>query len=553
LSWRPSSGRGGAFGAVGDALARLTGGHSLLVVTAAALLGCGGEDGPPDPCPPGLKCGEGAACVDGLCVPRAPDGETCALEVRPRADKLQLPGRYQFASTNFPSAGAHLVLEKVSMTGAVQLAEVKSVQVVLSFPSVIPGLAELRFEQTASGGDGLLMFEVDVPRDLLARPSGRAQVLAERSVPPWTVPIVAAETLAPIPPPPPSELLSVEGQLLPRVDGEALPSYRARAVAAGVVLTNEVDVDRATGRFALRMQKSLAPKGTLEGVSVELLPMGAEPLPRLVVEPLTATLPPIRLPPFRAPAEYEISVLAKGGARGVPMATVYFRTQLPGTDPVTAIFEQRAQTDEGGKVRIALIPGAGAATQRYFISVAPLANAGWKSACVERLVASQTGGEVLASIELEENARLTGTITRADGVPEAEVKVRAVRQDEGARTECGADLRPREVTQTTSGEGRYTLQVDPGTYRLEYLPPARSASPPWAEDGLLVTSSVIHDVALPASAFVEGEIFTPDGAQVASAELSCHAPAGAPGARATLRGSARTDARGRFRMVLPAP
>ncbi len=118
---------------------------------------------------------------------------------------------------------------------------------------------------------------------------------------------------------------------------------------------------------------------------------------------------------------------------------------------------------------------------------------------------------------------------------------------------------PANVTSDKT-TGQYTLLLDPGTYRIDYDPSPGAAVPRLTEATLTVAGDASHDVTLPPATLVEGTVAGPHGEPLPSVVIHLFRIACGPTARPctgpnrvapSLRATARTDAHGAFRMVVP--
>jgi Carboxypeptidase regulatory-like domain len=114
---------------------------------------------------------------------------------------------------------------------------------------------------------------------------------------------------------------------------------------------------------------------------------------------------------------------------------------------------------------------------------------------------------------------LTGTVTDAAGNPVSNVAITATA---GPEATGGCTSTPAISSSTVAdSNGSFSLPLDPGTYQLDYDPPAGAPVPRFTE-GVTLKSDVLqvtHDVTLPAAALVKGVVLGPDKLPLASAAV----------------------------------
>jgi hypothetical protein len=378
----------------------------------------------------------------------------------------------------------------------------------------------------------------------------------DRSMPPWVIPLSLSAELPPVELPGPGDTVVLDGRLESADPTAALDVvYQARARLAGRVVSNAALTD-AKGNFVLRMQKSaLGGAGPNQPpLALELHPAdGMLPLPSLRVSPLDVTKPqvdPMRLPAFQKPEDYQVPVVDRQDKTLVVGATVRFTTEVGGAGRATAYYERSAQTGTNGKAVVPLIPGDAQKTRDYAVTVTPPPNSKYAGRCLAgySVGPATTGGQMVgAAIELDRKVVISGRVLRADGEPAGAVRIRATRVGGAIAPECNGPL-PSPPAEITSGtDGRYTLPLDPGTYRLDAEPP-HDAPLPRASFQVSVPDTKIQDITLPVPVLVEGRVLSPDSAPIGDAEVRAFAAGGVvPQERAV----ALSGADGKFRLILP--
>jgi hypothetical protein len=538
-------------------------------VAASALLllavsSCRGQDDLAQ-CHQDGDCATGSACLTDLCVARVgSEPEVWSVEVTPGAQP-----RYalrEFPDFAFTAMRPDLTLDrKISMATALSPKNPNpaidfstSVHVVVSVASAIAERGDLQFEADGSNGTATLPYVISVP--LPARFLGadaRMTVIPvmplDQYMPPWVLPVKLADSL-PLVLPGPADTVTLDGKLEsadPRSGLEV--TYQARARIGDRLVSNVAVTDEA-GRFVVRMQRSaLPPDGA--GLLVELSPADdTVALPSLVVTPVEIDKPTfdsLRMPAFQKPEPYLVPVIGRAQQAPVVGATVRFKAVVPGASGGRAIYERAAQTGTAGLAMVPLIPGAGQNTRDYSVTITPPSNSGYSARCVAAYAigpATAPGQRVGATIELDSKVLLDGRVLRADGMPARAVRVRPTRIGDIYSADCGGDLGSPASEQTTGPDGRYSLQLDPGQYRLDCEPPEGTPLP---ATSVLVTvpETRTMDVVLPSPVLIEGRVLSPNNIPVADAEVRAFGPA--PGGGVQRRAVGLTDTAGKFRLILP--
>jgi len=112
---------------------------------------------------------------------------------------------------------------------------------------------------------------------------------------------------------------------------------------------------------------------------------------------------------------------------------------------------------------------------------------------------------------------------------------------------------------TTDASGKYTLMVEPGSYRVDVEPSASSPWPRLTEDGdlaVVVLQDTVHPIALPAGEVVEGTVTASDqstpmpGASVTVFDVSCRSVPCEGTMSPSVLAKGITDMTGTFRLVV---
>jgi hypothetical protein len=377
----------------------------------------------------------------------------------------------------------------------------------------------------------------------------------DRYVPPCLLP-VTLETGVSVALPGANETLVIAGKLEPADPTTKLEvEYQARARMGGRLVSN-VAVTGPDGAFTLRLQKSVVSTGG-QPLSVELSPTEtSQPLPTLHISPVDPTkssLGTLRLPAHQKPETFLVPVVARGIK--VVGATVRFTASLSTTSQTqepTAVYTRVAQTDNEGNAMIPLIPGTSAKTRDYTVKVTPPKNSEFAARCLGTyaVAAGSAGGaapRVGAAIELGSKVVLSGRVMQANGAAARSVRVKATREGDAFKEECGGDLVSPPSETTTGPDGRYRLLLDPGGYRIELEPPP-GAPMPMGVESWEVVDTMTRDVTLRPPLLVEGQVVSPEGMPLRDAEVRAF---DFIGEKARIRGIALSDPDGKFRLVLP--
>jgi hypothetical protein len=277
----------------------------------------------------------------------------------------------------------------------------------------------------------------------------------------------------------------------------------------------------------------------------------------------TTDLGDLRLPASGDPNAFRFDVLSDS-VSGAPVsgALVRARAGISGSPDGSADYSRSGLTDAQGSVNLSLLPGTADALRPYDITVIPPPNSAYGIACLPMFPLG-TGGTAMApalarKIALPPRAVIAGNLTSADQSAAANMTVVATRTDSGATGCSTAVAAPASVTSDKTG--RYTLLLDPGTYRIDYDPPAGAAIPRLTESTVVVKGDARRDVTLPEASLVEGTVNGPDGLPVPSVvihlfRIGCGGagrPCTGPGrVEPLLRAVGRTDAKGVFRLIVP--
>lgn len=522
-------------------------------------------------------CGGAGVCMNGTCLPRV-TGRSFALEIVPRADSpaalTELPYVMLGPDITYVEAETKLALTgtTVDVDGGLFAPDGH-----LSFEvsSRIPGQPPLQIEAALTRST----FSVAIPNSLLG-----AEVQA------WLTPAPMKTDRPParlrtrfeqptvLTLPRSGELLTIRGRL---VDALSVPmtGFVARATIGGKLVSNVATTD-ATGAFALLVAAASLPDDN-RTVTLDLAPptLNNTEFPRLVCRdvalPGASTLE-LKMPAFVVAMPLRFRVLA-GEVNGKPVAdaSVRFRTEIPAPPNCAAVVEREKLADANGEIEVSLIPGSAPEARLYSIMVVPPADSAYSvygARCLSEFPVIATGSaqepRYGADLWLGRKAKLSGTITGADGQAAVGVNVTATRL--ASANACAAGEGAVGMSATTTRTGQYDLLVEPGTYRLDIEPPMGASLPRVTLDGetaVAVTGDTVRLITLPQAEVVEVYVYARPEAgatemAVPSAAVNvydspcpdgrCDVGVPAPAAPA-LRAQSRTDASGVFRAVLPLP
>jgi len=366
----------------------------------------------------------------------------------------------------------------------------------------------------------------------------------------------------------------VSAQVTNAVQGTPNAQFVARAFQNGVLVSNaaltQANGTATDGSFQLRIPAAAA----ASPVTLELTPSMSAPwvvsTPFLVMA--GKNLGTISLPAYAPSNGFNIAVIGQDTGVALAGATVRAQTTVGATAGTsglsgTAQYTASGSTDAKGNVVLQLLPGSGTTAFKYLISVVPPAGSPYAVTCdsVDAEGGSAPGSTqpppTLKKFTLERRPVLIGVIRSARGVAVPNVTVTASGTPD-PKTGCPAPD-PVAASATADANGTFQLPLEPGTYQLDYDPPAGANAPRTTEWAVTVGSNPDeHDVMLPYGALVKGSVTGPDGLPVPSATVrfferrcsgdpvDCFGPNRTP---PWLRGKALTDAAGQFRMVVPVP
>jgi hypothetical protein len=443
--------------------------------------------------------------------------------------------------------------------------------VVLTFAPSIGGRPDLTYEAPAKIGSStsLTTGSLTVPSATMGR-SATLQLIplspADQQIPPTSFAATIASTLAEMLP---ASYPSISGSVVAALAGTP-PIFIARAFQSGT----QVSTAPATGADGT-FQLLLSPSAAAGSVIVELTPQnqgGADPwYTSSAVQPGINSLNQIVLPAYSQPNAFTLTVEGSDDpASIVGGALVRAQATLASSAVGATDYSRAGTTGADGTVTLSLLPGTATTARDYALTVIPPGGSLYATRCIP-VVGVTVGGTTTApvsllTVELDRRPVLTGTVTNAEGAPVGSVAITAT-AGPGATSGCANTNTPAVSSSTHANEdGTFQLPLDPGTYQLDYDPPAGSSAPRLTESEMITISAgegqISHPVNLPAAGVVQGTVSAPDGSPLTSAtirifEVRCTSQAGdCSGSTRTapwLRAQTATDATGTFRAVVPIP
>jgi hypothetical protein len=494
---------------------------------AVPSLDGGSGGGPPEiTCSSDLHCRGDNACAGSRCVPRAPNIGAWAIEIAP-------PLRSGSQLTELPSGSATPIITASAEfeltipfrgSNSVGAGLPTSASAIVTVPSRIPGRPDLAFQGRLELGaanplNGMTnaTARVNIP-DALRGQMGTVTLIplppSDEKTPPHTFPITIPLVGQPFSGYDlPLDSRALRGRVLDAIDNPKT-QFTARAFHNGILVsttpTTAATDTNSAGNFVL-----ILPGNTPgDGITLELVPMTGTSDPWVTYSGLSLTgqntdLGAISLPAALAAAAFQVTV--HGGDAGGPAvsgATVRAYTTLEGGDTrVSATFAREGLSDSGGTANMSLMPGSTGNPRPYTLSVVPPAGSLWATQCFDDVPAQWSGGApvtLLRDVTLPRRAVIMGNVVAASGAPVGNVIVTAT----GGQPPMPHCLGGPAVTSTTTdATGSFTLPLDPGTYQLEYDPPAGSPFPRLSEPEVTVaTAPATRSVRLPTPVLVEGDV-----------------------------------------------
>jgi hypothetical protein len=521
------------------------------------------------------QCDPGYACANGACLPRASRG-TWAIELLPTNESSA--AQTQLASVSFSDQSDNKLTadSKATITGDLQqgssLAGDSHVIAIVQTP--IPGHDDLQFESdwlTPPGVGTPPPFSLSVPMGTIGNdvtfqiipltPRDQAQAPIT-----WQTKLSTANAL-----PAKDGMYNYVSGTLVTPDLNLGGGFVARAFSGGQLVSSVGTVNNSDGTFRIQIFQEVA-----QPITVEIAPSSSQySTPRFTTGPITlpsgfdheVKLANSNLPAIGFATLFRFQVAGPDG-KPVLRAIVRAHTVLSSDDNGSSDLVRDGTTDVNGNVDLALLPGSNGGVQSYDVSVIPPSGSAFGIACLNAvaIAGSPNPGAsgsppVAAQLSLPNKLTLSGKILSADGVVVPGVAIAATRTAVDPTTNCDSSIASSPASASSNPDGTFQLMVDPGTYRLDFDPPAGSAVPRLTETGVVVTAgtNATHPIRMLAGEVVNGIVQDATGARLSSVDvkffevdcsgsIACYGPMRiAP----ILRAETHTGSDGTFRAVVP--
>jgi hypothetical protein len=269
-------------------------------------------------------------------------------------------------------------------------------------------------------------------------------------------------------------------------------------------------------------------------------------------------------PALLAPCQYTYRVVGKsssGTREPVPGASVTFTTHVGGGTHDDGVIRTQATADGDGRVTVDLIPGENRNSRSYEAVVVPPLGSSFAAASLDVTI-SRCGGTG-ADLELSARAEVVGVVRAFGGALVSNLTIEA--QPSPATNDgptpssliASAGLSP---TATTASDGRFFLELDPGFYDFELVPPAGSYLPRWLVSDIQVRADappIDLSFNLRPPRLLMGRVVDEQGQPVAGFDVKIYGiheecpeepPCELP---AFYMGEGQTDGEGRFQVIVP--
>ncbi len=562
----------------GFSYTRSLAGFSLVAIALALVGGCKINAVPTPSCVKDIDCSGGEACSsNGTCIQRAARG-TWAIEMLPPGDSSA--AQTLLAAVNFSSEKQNQLTAdaKVTITGDLPEGEaaIGDSHVITTFQTPIPGHSDLQFQT-----DWLTPSTGSTPPFSLAVPAS----------------LIGTNVTFLITPLPPRDLAqppaNIQGKLatanhlmidhsswfvtgtLVTPDLNLAGGFVAHALSGGQIVSNNATVGVRDGLFRVEIPKQVAAAAAAtsgQPITIEIVPSGSQySTPRFTTPPITVTanmeVGNLNLPAIGFATLFRFKV-AGPDQKPVSGALVRVHTVLGSDESGSSDMVRDGTTDVNGNVDLPLLPNSNGGTQSYDVAVIPPPGSSLGISCVNGIAingAQNPGGAgtppVAAQLSLATKATLSGTVTSAEGSAIGGVAIAATRTAVDPASNCSSSVVSSSASGISKPDGTFQLMVDPGTYRLDFDPPAGAAVPRLTQTGVAVTvgATAMGPVGLPSGELVNGSVQGADGTPLSSVDLrlyeiacagsdQCFGPMRVP---PILRAETRSNADGSFQAVVP--
>jgi hypothetical protein len=521
--------------------------------------------------------GSANPCLKDDCVPLLLATDMLAVEIAPPSASPSAVT--QILNRDVSSTASYLAGPAATVTAsfaAVSGASVpSSANVVLTVPPTIPGRPDLSFQSLSSptkDSGQSVSATLSVPQDAVGNNATLSFVPlppSDQSMPAYTYALPIATQMAVNLP---GDDIVVSGQIQTAVQQPPPSTFVARAFQSGAQVSDSAQSNPADGTFQLRIPAA----ATANPVTIQLSPIasaaGVAQDAWFVSNPITVTpgknLGAISLPSYQVVASYDVVVAF--GSLGIPGANVRAQASLGSattnsSSTGTATYLSSGTTGSSGIAALAFLPGSASAPIPYGVTATPPVGSPYASACAKNVKPLPGSGSAttIATIMPTMRPVLSGTVS-SNGIRVPNVTVTASGSPDPLDAACP---NPPAVTAntTTDANGAFSLPLDPGTYQIDFDPPAGSFAPRFTLLSRSVTAYTTIEpltVDVGAGVRVMGTVVGRlDGAPVASAtvrfylprcmgQTDCFGPGRTP---PLLIGKALTAPDGSFRMIIPAP
>lgn len=540
----------------------------LIACLPAAACSGGGEKAPTGfdggaaggsgntPCSTDDQCASGA-CVVGTCVQRASAFTTAfAVEISPAVSGPQAA----ITEVTPAPSGGNWKLQTSSSTAVTFAVPTdasfpSNANAILSVPSQILGRPDLIFQTTVRPGSSTAAISIPTAvgaqaatLDLVPLPP------ADQTSPPYR--FAVAEAQGPFALTLPTNNQTPHGALLDAFN-KPKAAYTARAFVDKSLVSNIVAM-QSDGRFVLSIPASVTGL-----VSIELAPMSSKDpwftFNQMMLSGPNANVGTVILPTYQVPQDTDptVAFMVRGIDTDAPIgnASVSATTILdPNMSLGVTRFWQSGTTSVDGNAGLSLIPGVGQTPRLYDVAVVPPAASPYASICVQQQPILGPGD--VATIQVPRRPVLSGTVLSAQGAMVSDVTVTATRKPELAKVAPCSGSTPVSFT-TTTNQGNYSLPVDPGSYQVDFDPPAGSSAPRSSENNVRVENDTPLSIALPQPFLIEGDVVDSDGTPLGNAGIRIFEPKCAKREDCTtapvLHSQTRSDKDGHFRAIVAMP